>query len=124
VREITGQKAVRPHSPALLHPSCSRSGDVVYTDGEQGNFQSFLLNDTPPFKVPSSWTLSRWGSFSSPDVSGFSLFLQDVLRKQSEPCDALQGFQIIHSLGGGTGAGLGSLLLSKLREVRLFIRLF
>ncbi|KAF9233172.1 beta-tubulin [Melanogaster broomeanus] len=26
------------------------------------------------------------------------------------------GFQIIHSLGGGTGAGLGSLLLSKLRE--------
>ncbi|KAH0833481.1 beta-tubulin [Lanmaoa asiatica] len=28
----------------------------------------------------------------------------------------LQGFQIIHSLGGGTGAGLGSLLLSKLRE--------
>jgi tubulin beta len=38
------------------------------------------------------------------------------LRKQSEPCDALQGFQIIHSLGGGTGAGLGCLLLSKLRE--------
>jgi len=40
----------------------------------------------------------------------------DSLRKQSEPCDALQGFQIIHSLGGGTGAGLGCLLLSKLRE--------
>jgi len=40
------------------------------------------------------------------------------MRKQSEPCDALQGFQIIHSLGGGTGAGLGCLLLSKLREVR------
>ncbi|KAI0246969.1 beta-tubulin 2 [Lactifluus subvellereus] len=42
--------------------------------------------------------------------------IMDVLRKQSEPCDALQGFQIIHSLGGGTGAGLGCLLLSKLRE--------
>ncbi|KAG6844689.1 alpha-tubulin [Tephrocybe sp. NHM501043] len=40
----------------------------------------------------------------------------DVTRKQAEPCDALQGFQIIHSLGGGTGAGLGSLLLSKIRE--------
>ncbi|KIK95265.1 hypothetical protein PAXRUDRAFT_827181 [Paxillus rubicundulus Ve08.2h10] len=40
----------------------------------------------------------------------------DVIRRQSEACDALQGFQIIHSLGGGTGAGLGSLLLSKLRE--------
>ncbi|EGO24882.1 hypothetical protein SERLADRAFT_468815 [Serpula lacrymans var. lacrymans S7.9] len=40
----------------------------------------------------------------------------DILRKQSEACEALQGFQILHSLGGGTGAGLGSLLLSKLRE--------
>lgn len=40
----------------------------------------------------------------------------DIIRRQSESCDALQGFQIIHSLGGGTGAGLGSLLLSKLRE--------
>ena len=33
VREITGQKAVRLPSLALLHP-CSRSGDAVYTDGE------------------------------------------------------------------------------------------
>lgn len=41
----------------------------------------------------------------------------DILRRQSEKCDALQGFQLIHSLGGGTGAGLGSLMLSKLREV-------
>ncbi|KAF9007507.1 beta-tubulin 2 tubb2 [Cyathus striatus] len=40
----------------------------------------------------------------------------EIVRRQSEPCDALQGFQILHSLGGGTGAGLGSLLLSKLRE--------
>ncbi|KAF8729076.1 hypothetical protein AX14_006498 [Amanita brunnescens Koide BX004] len=40
----------------------------------------------------------------------------DIIRKQAEACDALQGFQLIHSLGGGTGAGMGSLLLSKLRE--------
>jgi tubulin beta len=40
----------------------------------------------------------------------------DIVRKQAEACEALQGFQVIHSLGGGTGAGLGSLLLSKLRE--------
>ncbi|KAF5359340.1 hypothetical protein D9756_003015 [Leucocoprinus leucothites] len=40
----------------------------------------------------------------------------DVVRKQVEPCDSLQGFQLLHSLGGGTGSGLGSLLLSKLRE--------
>ncbi|KAJ3490845.1 hypothetical protein NLI96_g1125 [Meripilus lineatus] len=40
----------------------------------------------------------------------------ETVRRQAESCDALQGFQLIHSLGGGTGAGLGSLLLSKFRE--------
>merc|ERR550539_907226 len=28
----------------------------------------------------------------------------------------LQGFQITHSMGGGTGAGMGTLLVSKIRE--------
>ena len=40
----------------------------------------------------------------------------DVVRKEAESCDCLQGFQLVHSLGGGTGAGLGTLLLNKLRE--------
>ncbi|KAJ7352294.1 beta-tubulin 2 tubb2 [Mycena albidolilacea] len=42
----------------------------------------------------------------------------EVLRKQAERCDVLQGFQVIHSIGGGTGSGLGCLLLSKMREVK------
>lgn len=29
----------------------------------------------------------------------------DVVRKESESCDCLQGFQIAQSLGGGTGSG-------------------
>jgi len=40
----------------------------------------------------------------------------DVVRKEAENCDCLQGFQICHSLGGGTGSGLGTLLISKIRE--------
>ncbi|XP_016983089.1 tubulin beta chain isoform X2 [Drosophila rhopaloa] len=40
----------------------------------------------------------------------------EVLRKESEGCDCLQGFQLAHSLGGGTGSGLGTLLISKIRE--------
>jgi len=40
----------------------------------------------------------------------------DVVRKEAEGCDCLQGFQITHSLGGGTGSGLGTLLVSKIRE--------
>ncbi|PCH42400.1 beta-tubulin 2 [Wolfiporia cocos MD-104 SS10] len=42
--------------------------------------------------------------------------IMDIIRRQAESCDAMQGFQLIHSLGGGTGAGLGTLLLSKFRE--------
>ncbi|KAI1505707.1 Tubulin/FtsZ, GTPase domain-containing protein [Biscogniauxia marginata] len=42
--------------------------------------------------------------------------VMDVVRRESEVCDSLQGFQITQSLGGGTGAGLGTLLLSKVRE--------
>jgi len=40
----------------------------------------------------------------------------DLIRKEAEGCDCLQGFQVTQSLGGGTGSGLGSLLMSKVRE--------
>lgn len=40
----------------------------------------------------------------------------DVIRKEAEGCDCLQGFQMVHSLGGGTGSGLGTLLLANLTE--------
>ena len=42
--------------------------------------------------------------------------LLDVVRLQIEQCESLQAFQLLFSLGGGTGSGAGSLLLSKLRE--------
>eukprot|EP00095_Tigriopus_kingsejongensis_P011968 snap_masked-scaffold1191_size56271-processed-gene-0.2 protein:Tk11968 transcript:snap_masked-scaffold1191_size56271-processed-gene-0.2-mRNA-1 annotation:"tubulin beta-7 chain" len=40
----------------------------------------------------------------------------DVVRREAEACDCLQGFQLTHSLGGGTGSGMGTLLISKIRE--------
>ncbi|KAJ3272989.1 Tubulin beta-2 chain [Terramyces sp. JEL0728] len=40
----------------------------------------------------------------------------DGIRHEAERCDSLQGFQLTHSLGGGTGSGLGCLMLSKIRE--------
>ncbi|KAI8619508.1 putative tubulin beta chain [Chytriomyces sp. MP71] len=42
--------------------------------------------------------------------------VMDIVRKEAESCDSLQGFQITHSLGGGTGSGMGSLIASKIRE--------
>ncbi|KAI3848382.1 hypothetical protein MKW98_005762 [Papaver atlanticum] len=40
----------------------------------------------------------------------------DVVEKEAENCDRLQGFQVCHSLGGGSGSGMGTLLISKIRE--------
>ncbi|RWW71822.1 hypothetical protein BHE74_00020408 [Ensete ventricosum] len=48
----------------------------------------------------------------------------DVVRKEAENCDCLQGIcslfsyklRVCHSLGGGTGSGMGTLLISKIRE--------
>ena len=40
----------------------------------------------------------------------------DVVRKEAEHCEVLQGFQVTHSLGGGTGSGMGTLLVAKIRE--------
>lgn len=40
----------------------------------------------------------------------------DVIRKEAEGVDCLQGFQLTHSLGGGTGSGMGTLLLKRVRE--------
>eukprot|EP00927_Polykrikos_kofoidii_P004434 TRINITY_DN11749_c0_g1_i1.p1 TRINITY_DN11749_c0_g1~~TRINITY_DN11749_c0_g1_i1.p1 ORF type:complete len:463 (+),score=70.87 TRINITY_DN11749_c0_g1_i1:125-1513(+) len=40
----------------------------------------------------------------------------EVVRKEAECCECLHGFQICHSLGGGTGSGLGTLVMSKIRD--------
>jgi len=40
----------------------------------------------------------------------------DILRKEAEKGDCVQGFQLFHSLGGGTGSGMGTLLLLKIRD--------
>lgn len=40
----------------------------------------------------------------------------DVTRRQVESCDCLQGFQMVHSIGGGTGSGMGTLLLQKIKD--------
>ena len=42
--------------------------------------------------------------------------IMDIIRKEYEGCDKCQGFQVTHSLGGGTGSGLGTLVIAKMKE--------
>jgi tubulin epsilon len=46
--------------------------------------------------------------------------LTQQLRRAAEDADSLQGFLLLHSLGGGTGSGLGTFLL-RLLEVCLCV---
>jgi tubulin alpha len=38
----------------------------------------------------------------------------DKIRRLADNCTGLQGFMVTNSVGGGTGSGLGSLLLERL----------
>ncbi|KAK4875214.1 hypothetical protein RN001_011636 [Aquatica leii] len=40
----------------------------------------------------------------------------DITRKEAEGCDCMQGFQIVHAVGGGTGSGMATLLLEKIKD--------
>lgn len=40
----------------------------------------------------------------------------DQVRKEAESCESMQGFQVCHSCGGGTGSGLGSRIISALHD--------
>lgn len=42
--------------------------------------------------------------------------VMECIRKEAETCDVLQGFQLTHSIGGGCGSGMGTLLTSKVKE--------
>ncbi|XP_033105674.1 tubulin beta chain-like [Anneissia japonica] len=59
---------------------------------------------------------NNWGKGYYTEGAELIESILDVVRKETENCDCLQGFQLTHSLGGGTGAGLGTLLLGKIRE--------
>jgi len=46
--------------------------------------------------------------------------LLEQLRRAAEDCDSLQSFLLLHSLGGGTGSGLGTYILGML-QVRMMV---
>uniref|UniRef100_A0A1A9VQP3 Tubulin beta chain n=1 Tax=Glossina austeni TaxID=7395 RepID=A0A1A9VQP3_GLOAU len=104
--------------------------DVYYTEANHGKYvPRAVLIDLEPGTMDSV-RQSPMGYLFRPDnfvfgqsgaghyTEGAELVDQilDVIRKESEGCDCLQGFQLAHSLGGGTGSGLGTLLISKIRE--------
>ena len=110
--------------------------DVYYNEASGNNYVSrSILIDLEPGTMDAIKS-SKYGKIYKPDNFVFgqngagnnwakghytegaeiSHPILEVIRKEAEKCDCLQGFQIAHSLGGGTGSGLGTLLLTKIKE--------
>lgn len=41
----------------------------------------------------------------------------DIIQRETEACELLEGFNLIHSVAGGTGSGFGSLMLETVRDI-------
>ncbi|XP_066594709.1 tubulin beta chain-like [Prorops nasuta] len=59
---------------------------------------------------------NNWAKGFYTEGRGLTSRCLDVVRRESERCHLVQGMQIVHSMGGATGGGMGSLLLTHLRE--------
>lgn len=59
---------------------------------------------------------NNWAKGHYTDGAELMDCILDITRTQVEKCDCLQGFQMVHSIGGGSGSGMGSLLLKKLKD--------
>ena len=42
--------------------------------------------------------------------------MADAIRREAEACESIEAFQVVHSVGGGTGSGFGSLIMNKIHD--------
>lgn len=40
----------------------------------------------------------------------------DIVRREAESCECIEGFNLMHSVAGGTGSGFGSMMLESIRD--------
>ena len=78
--------------------------------------RSHLTSSPPSPSPPPVGAGNNWAKGHYTEGAELIDSVLDVVRKEAESCDCLQGFQIAHSLGGGTGSGMGTLLAAKVRE--------
>uniref|UniRef100_A0A3Q2DQC6 Tubulin epsilon 1 n=1 Tax=Cyprinodon variegatus TaxID=28743 RepID=A0A3Q2DQC6_CYPVA len=99
-----------------LHPQ------AVLIDMEEGVVNGILQGalrevfDSAQFLTDVSGSGNNWAVGNLTYGSAYKELIVDKLRKAAEHCDCLQCFFLIHSMGGGTGSGLGTRVLSLLEE--------
>eukprot|EP01083_Nonionella_stella_P219129 785208_1 len=98
--------------------NCDWKIDVYYQEAGNHAIRALcLLVDLEPgimgafFKPDNNWTNGHY-------TEGEELIDEavDIIRHETEGRDCPQGFQLTQSIGGGTGSGMGTLLLLKIRD--------
>ncbi|XP_076027111.1 tubulin epsilon chain [Genypterus blacodes] len=95
---------------------------AVLVDMEEGVVNELLQGplrevfDTTQLLTDVSGSGNNWAVGHMTYGSAYREQIVEKLRRAAEHCDCLQCFFIIHSMGGGTGSGLGSSVLGLLEE--------
>ncbi|ORZ32287.1 Tubulin/FtsZ, GTPase domain-containing protein [Catenaria anguillulae PL171] len=110
--------------------SATSSGSPIHSLRARGimvDMEVGVIQNVPPllhelFSDPSQRITATDGSGNNWAVGHhhygplFHDHLANSIRKQAEMCDSLQSVFLVHSLGGGTGSGLGTYLAGVLRD--------
>ncbi|PNH02713.1 Tubulin beta chain [Tetrabaena socialis] len=113
----TGAKVIRKSVQVVVVPRCPGAQHThKYTMGSvcSGPYGQIFRPDN--FVFGQTGAGNNWAKGHYTEGAELIDSVLDVVRKEAESCDGLQGFQVCHSLGGGTGSGMGTLLISKIRE--------
>jgi tubulin beta len=90
---------------------------AILVDLEPGTMDSVRADQYGQFFRADNFVAgNNWAKACHTEGQRIYVLTLDVIRKEAQSCDALQGSQLVHSLGSGTAFGLGILLLNKLRE--------
>ncbi|CAN8027048.1 unnamed protein product [Ixodes persulcatus] len=95
---------------------------AVMVDMEEGVINSVLrtplgnMFSSHQFVTDVSGSGNNWAVGFHEYGSKYGSEIMERVRQEAELCDCLQGFFLLHSLGGGTGSGLGTAVLEMLSE--------
>eukprot|EP00397_Hematodinium_sp_SG-2012_P012137 GEMP01012299.1.p1 GENE.GEMP01012299.1~~GEMP01012299.1.p1 ORF type:complete len:498 (+),score=96.95 GEMP01012299.1:122-1615(+) len=95
---------------------------AVLVDMEQGVVNSLLrgplrdIFDHRQLITDVSGAGNNWAHGHEVYGPKYAEALSETIRRTAEACDSLQCFLLLHSLGGGTGSGVGSYILEMLED--------
>ena len=103
-------------------PISSLKARAVLIDMEEGVINETLngplgeLFDQRQFITDVSGSGNNWAHGHAVYGPQYADAIAESVRREAERCDSLQCFLLLHSMGGGTGSGLGTFVLGRLAD--------